>query len=218
MASLKKWLDRRRNPWKGEAMDAFRRWKRENGVARLHDYTDLPEGAVVFDIGGFRGEWTDRILAAQPRARVHVFEPHPGFAADLRGKYSDDARVTVHELALGPADGTLALSDAGDASSAVAAHDRRFEAPVVAVTRFFAEQDIAHIDLAKINIEGGEYELLPALAATGLIARVGRLQVQFHLFAPEMRAERDAIRAQLEQSHDCRWCYPFVWEEWRLRG
>lgn len=215
MASLIRWLDRRRNPWKGEFYDAYRKWRREDGPARLYDYGGLPSGAVVFDFGGYRGEWTDVILTAQPEARVHVFEPHPGFAGALRKKFGEDGRVAIHALALGSEDGTMDLSDAGDASSAVADHGRIFQTPVVSVRRFFEEHDVPRIDLAKINIEGGEYELVPALIDAGVITRIDRMQVQFHLFDPALSAERDRIRARLKQTHVCAWCYPFVWEEWR---
>ncbi|TDK50812.1 FkbM family methyltransferase [Antarcticimicrobium luteum] len=217
MASLKRWLDRRRNPWKGIAIDSYLQFRKDKAQARLHDFFDIGPGAVVLDFGGFEGEWTDAVLAAQPQARVHVFEPHPGYAAALREKYADRPGVTVHECALGREAGTLALSDAGNASSAVADHARSFTAPVVAVRDFLAETGIGQVQLAKINIEGGEYELLPALIEAGLIGRIARLMVQFHLFKPELRPLREDIVAQLSLTHDPAWSYPFVWEEWRLK-
>lgn len=216
MASLKRWLDRRRNPWKGVFFDAYKTWRKDNGQARLTDYADLPEGAIVFDVGGFRGEWTDTVLTQCPTAKVHVFEPHPGFAAELLEKFTGDNRVTIHELAIGSSTGTMELSDAGDASSAVADHGKSFTAATRKVDDFLSDQGIDHIDLMKVNIEGGEYDLLPALIDTGAIKMLDRLQVQFHLFEPGMQPLRDTIRQGLEASHACAWCYPFVWEEWRL--
>ena len=204
MASLKKWLDRRRNPWKGVFYDAFKRWRRENGPAQLYDYAGLPAGAVVLDIGAFRGEWSDLVLAAQPDCTIHAFE-----------KFAGDARVIVHDFALGSEAGTLRLSDAGDASSGVAAHERAFEAQIVPVRQFFADTPLPRVDFAKINIEGGEYDLLPALITTGLISRMERLLIQFHLFEPGFAALRDSIRHDLDKTHDCVWDYPFVWEEWQ---
>lgn len=215
MASLKRWLDRRRNPWKGVFYDAFERFRSENGQTRLTQYGDLPAGAVVLDVGGFRGEWSDIVLEQQPDCAIHILEPHPGFAAELRKKFAGDARVHVHEYALGAEAGTLQLSDAGDASSSVATQDRMFDAAVVPVTTFFEQQGLQHVALAKMNIEGGEYTLLPALAEAGLMPRIDRLQVQFHLFAPDMKALRDGVIAQLQHSHCQTWCYPFVWEEWK---
>ncbi|TDE40696.1 FkbM family methyltransferase [Antarcticimicrobium sediminis] len=218
MASLKRWLDRRRNPWKGIAFDSFRRFRKDKAAARLRDFFDLEPGSVALDFGGFEGDWTDAVLAAQPEARVHVFEPHPRYAAALREKYKDRPGVCVHDFALGRFAGTLSLSDAGNASSAVDDHTRSFTAPVVAVRDFFAEQKIGKVQVAKINIEGGEYDLLPALIEAGLIGQIARLMVQFHLFKPEYQSARGAILKRLSLTHDPAWSYPFIWEEWRIKA
>ncbi|MDO6480643.1 FkbM family methyltransferase [Shimia thalassica] len=215
MASLKRWLDRRRNPWKAEFLDAYSRWKSEKGPVRLYDYGDLPKAPVVLDFGGFKGEWSDIVLKQAPDAIIHIFEPHPGFAALIREKFADNPNIHVHELALGAESREMELSDAGDASSSVANHDRVFTAQFLSVDSFIAETPLPRIDLVKINIEGGEYELLPALIASGVLARVARLQVQFHLFEPALSAARAEIRADLAKTHECVWDYPFVWEEWR---
>ena len=217
MASFKRWLDRRRNPWKGVFYDAFRTWRRQNGQARLVQYQDLGPGDVVFDVGAYKGEWTDTVLGQQPAAQMHLFEPHPGFAEALEQKFVGRDHVHVHELAIGSTTGTMELSDAGDASSSVADHGRAFEAKTMSVSDFFTHTPVDRIALMKVNIEGGEYDLLPALIESGDITKIDRLQVQFHLFEPDMKALRDDIRARLETTHHCVWSYPFVWEEWQLR-
>lgn len=217
MASLKRWLDRRRNPWKGVFHDAYRTWRRENGPARLYQYGNLGPGDVVFDVGAFRGEWTDTVLRQQPDAQMHLFEPHPGFVTDLNDKFSGQDNIHIHDFAIGSTTGKMMLSDAGDASSSVADHGKAFEAKSLSVSDFFAQTPLDQIALTKVNIEGGEYDLLPALLESGDITKIARLQVQFHLFEPEMSAKRDDIRRRLEQTHHCVWCYPFVWEEWQLR-
>lgn len=218
MAYFKTWRDRRRNSWKGVFYDARRLWKGQRGHALLYDYMNLPEGAVVFDFGGHKGDWADMVLNQQPDSTIHLFEPHPGFAAGLRDKYRAEDRVKVYDYALGPDDGKLTLPDEKTAPLVGADHDKGITADLVAVARFFDTFDIPRIDLMKMNIHGGEYDLLPALVDTGVMGRIGRLQVQFHLFSEEMIDMREAIRAELEDTHDCTWCYPFVWEEWQLRG
>ncbi len=215
MASLKRWLDQRRNPWKKEFFDGFKAFRKDGGQQRLMQYQDVPAGAVVFDIGGFRGEWADAVLAQQPDCTVHIFEPHPEFAAALVQKFSGDARVHIHDYALGSQNGELQLSDAGDASSAVADHAPKFTAKIIDVKEFFEKFDIPKIDLAKMNIEGGEYDLLPAFIDGGFMPRINRLQVQFHLFEPALRESRATIVNNLKRTHSQTWWYPFVWEEWR---
>lgn len=217
MAPLTRWLDRRRNPWKAAFYDACRMWRRQNGAARLYQYGNLVPGDVVFDLGASRGEWTDAVLDQQPAAQMHLFEPHPGFAEALETKFAGRDHVHVHQLAIGSTTGTMELSDAGDASSSVADHDRAFQVKTMSVSDFFAHTPVDRIALMKVNIEGSEYDLLPALIETGDILRIDRLQVQFHLFEPDMKALRDDIRARLDKTHHCVWSYPFVWEEWQLR-
>ncbi|MEQ8256080.1 MAG: FkbM family methyltransferase [Roseovarius confluentis] len=192
MAPLTRWLDRRRNPWKAAFYDACRMWRRQNGAARLYQYGNLVPGDVVFNLGASRGEWTDAVLDQQPAAQMH-------------------------QLAIGSTTGTMELSDAGDASSSVADHDRAFQVKTMSVSDFFAHTPVDRIALMKVNIEGSEYDLLPALIETGDITRIDRLQVQFHLLEPDMKALRDDIRARLDKTHHCVWSYPFVWEEWQLR-
>ncbi|MCE8525330.1 FkbM family methyltransferase [Ruegeria pomeroyi] len=218
MASLKRWLDLRRNPWKAEHYAGLKAWRADNALkTRFHTYDDLAPEAVVLDVGGFEGGWADLILSVQPKARVHVFEPHPRFADTLRSKYADRPNVSVHDFAMGGAEGTLTLSDDGDASSAFGGQGGALTAPVRPVGAVFAELGLDRVDLMKVNIEGGEYDLLPALLESGLMPRIARLQVQFHLFEPALIDARAAICARLEETHDCAWCYPFIWEEWRLR-
>lgn len=219
MASLKRWIDLKRNPWKAPLHKGMKAWKADKASdSHLLQYDDLPEQPVVLDIGGYEGGWSDVVLAVRPAAIIHIFEPHPGFAKELRRKFSANANITVHECAIGAQPGQITLSDSADASSAFGAKSgQTYVAEVRSVADFFDASGLQSVDLAKINIEGGEYDLLPGLIDTGLIGRIKRLQVQFHLFDPSWSADRDAIRKQLDATHSCAWCYTFVWEEWRLK-
>jgi hypothetical protein len=80
-----------------------------------------------------------------------------------------------------------------------------------------AEHGIERIDLLKVNIEGGEYELLEHLIATGDIRKVRKLQVQFHDFVPDAIPRRARILQGLAQTHAQHWNFHFVWEEWGLK-
>ena len=44
----------------------------------------LPAGAVVFDVGAHIGEFSECVLAHQPWAIIHAFEPQPEVFAQLR--------------------------------------------------------------------------------------------------------------------------------------
>jgi hypothetical protein len=58
------------------------------------------------------------------------------------------------------------------------------------------------VDLMKINIEGGEYELLEHLIARGLTKRIRNIQVQFHEDVMAGAAGRmERIQSRLAETH-----------------
>jgi hypothetical protein len=71
------------------------------------------------------------------------------------------------------------------------------------------------VDLLKINIEGGEYELLEAILNLNLAPYFKYIQVQFHGITQLNPVERrDAIRAGLNKTHECAYNADFCWEGW----
>ena len=85
------------------------------------------------------------------------------------------------------------------------------------VVDFLAQRSIASIDLMKINIEGGEYELLKRMIDGNLIAKVRHLQIQFHDIGPWCEQTVANIRSALQKTHRADYCYEFVWESWTLK-
>ena len=215
--SLKHWLILRRDPWRKVFYDAFRRWKADRMEPQRMEFPLLGSSSVVLDIGGFEGNWAAAINGRYG-AHVHVFEPHPAFAAAIARRFTGNFAITVHDYAIGSQEGTLSLSDDGDASSSFRSATRTVEGRIRAVADVLTPTAFPVIDLAKVNIEGGEYDLLPAFAEAGVLPRLRMLQVQFHLFTPDDVIRREAIRATLAQTHRCDWSYDFVWEQWSLKG
>ncbi|WP_163835751.1 FkbM family methyltransferase, partial [Pseudomonas viridiflava] len=74
------------------------------------------------------------------------------------------------------------------------------------------------IDLMKINIEGGEFEVLPALIDAQYIYKITNLQIQFHDSIEHAKEKRDRLRDQFKLTHQETWNYEFVWENWKLKG
>lgn len=197
---------------------AFRRWFADRGDETLRlDYPDLGRDSLVVDAGGFHGEWAGAIRDRY-RCRVAVFEPVAGFAGLLRRRFAGDEAVTIVQAGLAGADGRRRIRVDGDASSSAGGGDggHEEECEFIAADRWFSEQRVATVDLLKVNIEGGEFELFEHLLDRGLMPRIRHLQVQFHRFVPQADARRAAIRQRLAQTHRCTWDYHFVWENWTL--
>ena len=195
---------------------AMKDWRRDRGEQLRYRFAGLSADSVVVDLGGFRGEWTRRMYERYG-CFFHVFEPHPVFAEELTGQFSAFPKITVHPVALDAQDGWFELSDLGDASSAFRPADAMVRCRSVEAAGYLRRQGIDRIDAMKINIEGGEFTLLPQLVASGVIGTIGTLQVQFHRLSDDSPARRETIRAQLSATHRQTWCYPFVWEEWVRR-
>ncbi|WP_058309397.1 FkbM family methyltransferase [Shimia thalassica] len=200
---------------------AFRRdykaYRRAHGKGTPAGYPGLLPGQTVLDIGGFRGDWT-AMMVERYAVNAHIFELHPQFAAKLQKRFSENEAVCTHAFALGKDNMELSLSDDADASSVFVQSDATTTGAVRNLVEVFEELKLDRIGVAKINIEGGEYELLPTLIETAYIEKFDRITVQFHEFSEGDRKRRDDIRLALSQTHDCVWCYPFVWEEWHIKG
>jgi FkbM family methyltransferase len=177
----------------------------------------LDERSVVFDVGGFQGEWAKQIKDRY-HPRIHVFEPdHVSFDA-LRKRHGNDPKMTCHSYGLAGASRTATLHHSRMGStifeSSPASGRETSEISLRDVRDVMDELGVAEIDLIKINIEGGEYELLERMIETGLHQRCKRIRVQFHEWIPGSHAMYRRIREGLARTHDIEWHYAFVWESW----
>ena len=188
---------------------------------------DLPDGATVLDIGAFVGEWSERILRRTEQAgghavRIHAFEPEPNACRKLAAGVGRDPRVQLHPFGLAGRDRTAPLAVGGPGSSIFLDADTPGFTGQVAIDLRdgAAALDALGIDrvaLAKVNIEGGEFELIDRLHETGWLARISVLLVQFHEFGPDAYRGRRRNRRQLAATHREVWSYPWVYERWDLR-
>lgn len=192
-------------------LTSFERFKRDGHAELLLGDLPLTTDSVVLEFGGYLGDYAAAVVERYG-CRVHVFEPAPDFATQLQARFSGDSRVVVHAYGLAEADETRTLRMSADATGVHASGD-----PVQASFRSasaFARSLPGTVDLAAINIEGGEYELIPLLAATGMLDRIVRVFVQFHQLGSDSVDDRSACRAILARTHEQVWDYDFVWEAW----
>ena len=194
-----------------------KRWFRDDGDNTLRlDYPLNPD-SIVWDLGGYHGDFAHQIYQLYG-CRVFVFEPMPAFHAKCVARFAGNDKITCLKFGLSDKAGWFDISESADASSFVRGNGAGQQAELRPITEIFDELGLNCVDLLKINIEGGEYEVLPALIDAGLIDRVRCIKVQFHNFIPEAKEKRDAIRTLLANTHVEMWNYPFVWESWSLKS
>lgn len=194
-----------------------RAWARSNvGEQLRYDY-DLGPGSTVLDIGGFRGDWAAEIHARYG-CTVHIFEPAPTFTESLHHRFGRNPKVVVHRFGLGGRTRTESLALLADGSSIFRNGASSVSVEIRAAADFLQEHRVDRVDLAKINIEGGEYELLDHLINSGWIDRFRDIQVQFHEDAyADAHGRMGRIHRKLAEQFSPTYQIPFVWENWRRR-
>lgn len=197
---------------------AIKRWRKDDGDNRHRYDCPLGAGSVVFDMGGFEGSWAAEIFA-RFACRVEIFEPVPSFADHIKTRFAHNPALRVHTCGLAARTRTEHISLSSDASSVfIKPEGATVPIELIDLKDWFDANPTPRIDLMKINIEGGEYELLERLIETGLISRVVHLHIQFHDLSDDSEPRMKAIREKLVLTHDALFHYKFVWDGWRLKN
>jgi FkbM family methyltransferase len=203
--------------YRREHRDHVRRWWADGGDERYRFDYPLTPGSYVLDMGGYEGQWASDIYARH-RCRISVFEPVHDYAEKIRRRFVHNDDIEVFEFGLGESNRTEVIYIRGAGSSAYGKKAEETTMRLVDVKKWFDEHNVSHVDLMKINIEGGEFELLERMIECGLVGRVRDIQVQFHNIAAESTRRMKAIQSRLAETHDPTYQYKFVWENWHRKG
>jgi FkbM family methyltransferase len=192
---------------------SYRRWVANNGDTTHRVDYQLGESDVVFDVGGYKGDWAAEI-DDQFGSRIHVFEPISRYCAQIAQRFANAGNIHVHCFGLSSNDESISLSILDDSTSQFRPSKDSEDCVLRSVSGFLSEHAIDRVALLKLNIEGGEYDLLEHLIQTGLIKVFDNIQVQFHWFVPNARSRMANIQSELNKTHAVTFQYPFVWENW----
>ncbi len=191
-----------------------------HGRDRLLVDHQLNENSIVFDIGGYKGIFSDAIIR-RFNPYMYVFEPVSDYYDILRGKYENNPKVSLYNVGLYGADKNARISVEGETSNVVFsvqdAMHRYEDITLMDVVRFMDKAKVERIDLMSINTEGAEYDILARLIESHYITRIRTLQVQFHTNIPDCREKRRDIIHMIKRTHGTKFSYPFVWECYELR-
>ena len=195
------------------------RWFRDKGDETLRLNYPLTPESLVFDLGGYHGDFAAAVHERYG-CKVYIFEPVPAFYQKCVDRFQCNHKIVCLNYGLSSVDGWLNIGLAENASSFASPHAKGAVQRVQlrSVVECIRDLSIDRIDLMKINIEGGEFDVVPAIIESGDIRKVHHLQVQFHNFVDHAAARRAVIRNQLENTHAEMWNYDFVWESWKMKS
>jgi FkbM family methyltransferase len=189
-------------------------WHAVNGDATLRVDYDLSPSSLVFDVGGFEGDWAVQI-SGRYGSTVHIFEPVAAHADAIKRRFSNNPKVHVHPFGLSGSTRKERISLHAESSSLFKSNGNGQTIQLVDVIEFLNEHRISDIDLMKINIEGCEYELLQRLTESDFVSHIRDIQIQFHDFVNDAEHRMKSLQQKLAATHQLTYQFPFVWENWR---
>jgi FkbM family methyltransferase len=212
--AIEKRRDRKRKSVPGPYGDFYK-----NGGAELLYDVPVTTGSLVIDAGGFEGEWTIKMIARYG-CRSEIFEPFPIYSDYCKNFFAQNKLVRVHSSALGGVFRTTKFTFAANGTSEFisTAMTNSFKAQVIDISNFFDELGKEPVACLKLNIEGGEYEVLERLLETNQITRCQSLLIQFHVQPDGWELRLKDIQHRLQSTHKQEWSYPMVWEKWTRRN
>lgn len=193
-------------------------WSRTGARQSIYTQSDLlTTSSIVFDVGGEIGNWSIKVYETY-KPTIYIFEPNPESIKALTERFSDK-KVRILGYGLGSKNTTTSLSDSGMGSSIYESSPAyngsgKFQIEIRDIVEVFSELKLDSVDLIKINIEGGEYDLLPRMIESGIVNKCKIIRVQFHDWIPNSFTLRKKIIGELAKTHNIEWSYPMVWESW----
>lgn len=136
------------------------------------------QNPLIFDVGGNVGQTILRYKNLFPEATIHSFEPNPDIFPTLKENEEKYRHVFTYNLAVGSREGEMKfykndtsiysspypMNDSFNHNAYVdEAYEKESEVmmvPMTTLTNFTHQQGIEHIDILKMDIQGGEIEAL----------------------------------------------------------
>jgi FkbM family methyltransferase len=196
-------------------LSATRKYRKDGHNEILFQSMQLSEQSLVLDFGGYIGEFTSE-TRSRFGCEIHVFEPVPVFFSSLESRFGQDHKIHLHNFAVGSKTGDLDLFLNGEATRTTGDGETVRCRMLSPHDTFLTNLD--EIDLIAMNIEGGEYDLIPALDEAGILGRSNHVLVQFHKLESADSTQFLDCTEILLKTHQREWQYEYVWESWRLRS
>lgn len=188
------------------------KWVKIDGEFTHRLNYDLNADSVVFDVGGYIGDWAASIYCRY-NCNILIFEPMFKYYNILKRRFANN-KLRSFQIGLGKTTESVQMSDIGDASSSHTGSTNMETVHIFDIVEFMDDLNINKVDLIKLNIEGGEYDLLERLIDTGYINKFKDIQIQFHYWANDTDVRMLNIQHELNKTHKLTYRYEYVWENW----
>lgn len=175
----------------------------------------LKESPIIFDLGGYMGDWTQIAKEYYTDSTIYVFEPVKKHYDIIVDRFLNDCNVKVFNFGLSDKNDIVKITLTGDSSSMHISDDSNYEnIEIKDIREFLFENNIFNVDLIKINIEGEEYNLLEYLSSSNELNIFENYLVQFHKFVDDYENRRNKILSNISEYYDRLFNYEMIFEGW----
>lgn len=178
----------------------------------LYDFDVKPEHHVL-DVGGFDGTWASEI-ERRYNPHILIYEPQQLYATILYKRFRENPKVAVWAGALGGSNRQDIITIKGSMTGYFADQGPKEVTEVIDVIQVLITQDF---QLACLNCEGSEYEILDRIIQCGMAPRIRNLIIQFHPVVQDCEERRERIVTELKETHEPLFAEKFVWEGFTLK-
>jgi FkbM family methyltransferase len=174
----------------------------------------LNENSIVFDVGGYKGEWSEKIYNKY-QCKIFIFEPVKKFYNNLVNKFIDSKNILINNYGLSNIFATQEIYLNDDASGLYKISENKEDIKLFPFSYSFSEYKI---DLMKVNIEGEEYNLLLDIMGHNCLLNIKNLQIQWHNFNKTHTLLKNRLLIELQKTHYLTYQLGCYWENWRLKN
>jgi FkbM family methyltransferase len=151
-----------------------------------NEYLKGKEFNTVVDVGANAGIWVEYIKYVAKCKKIYAIEPNTQALKTLRDTYTSDELIIIDkalcdkdgelEFFIDPSNSTIGSIKKNHQNSLVVSH----KIQGISFRTFIKENNIDHIDLMKMDIEGGEYPFFDSMQKEDL-DKIGTILVEYHL-------------------------------------
>jgi|GEM_PF-1436769 len=184
------------------------------GDNMLYDIDNITDKSIIFDVGSYDGEYSYEMNKIY-NCKTYGFEPVSDLYSKSNAKSNEN--IKFFNFALGSTTKNIDMVVSDNKSSVFLGTGELETVSQMNIIDVIDDLHLNHIDLIKLNIEGGEYDILNSLISNDKLSMFGNVLIQFHYYGDNPVYKRHKIISELSKTHDVVFSYPFVWELWRLK-
>lgn len=174
----------------------------------------LNENSHVWEIGGYEGRWAQQIWD-KFHCEIMIYEPQLWAVDRLHKRFYGNDKIHIQPYGLWLGDVVIPIGNYGTDGASIMWDDGREPKQLGAFISVEREADIVGeywesphpIDLALMNIEGAEWDLLPFMIEKGTITSFRSFWCQFH-----PREDLDPIRFEKICLGMESWHFEMLWD------